>query len=139
MKLIYFCDIMSDEDEQQKELVAIQESLDRILAEKAEVELVDRPPFGHVDFDILFFDYGGMNLPGNSLFEHMSNYLLKDAENHPSRIYVITSEMTWDYMREARLEFEGKLHNVFCASSWDPKTLDNMMREALLHSGLKYA
>ena len=63
-------------------------------------------------FDILFFDWGGMSL-GNSLMEHFCRHILKHAEDHPNRFYVMVSSFTSEAMNDAIKEMgDEKPFNV---------------------------
>ncbi len=64
-------------------------------------------------FDILFFDWGGMSL-GNSMMEHFCSYIIKHANDHSSRFYVMVSLMTKAAMKDALYSFgDNKPFNVF--------------------------
>ena len=41
----------------------------------------------------VFLDYGGMDLPGNSMFQHMNEMLRQTIEDHPSIQFIIISVM----------------------------------------------
>jgi hypothetical protein len=143
IKMVYFSDFEGDHDQ---ELDLIQERCEDVLGFKPNIMHTTRPPFfkdsGHEDFDVLFFDYGGIGTVGHSMFDHMSRALLEDAENHPSKVYIIVSTFTWDYMKEARKEFQDKLHNVFVSTGGtlaeggvDPD--EEQMKKALIMAGFK--
>ncbi len=74
----------------------------------------DLPQVLHEDYDILFFDWGGMSL-GNSMMEHFCSYIIKHASDNPSRYYVMVSTFTAYAMKDI-LERMDKDHiplNVF--------------------------
>ena len=65
------------------------------------------------EFDILFFDWGGMSI-GNDLIYHFCKNILNVAKDKPSRYYVMVSSFTEDAMKEAVREFgKEKPFNVF--------------------------
>ena len=59
-------------------------------------------------FDVMFFDWGGMCI-GNSILESSCEHILEDAHEHPSRDYVMTSDMTEFAMKDAIKMSEGNL------------------------------
>lgn len=63
--------------------------------------------------ELVLFDFGGM-LPGTDLPERNARELVKFAEDHPSSLVVITSEMTYERYVRAEMEDRGLagLHNV---------------------------
>ena len=85
----------------------------------------DLPQVLEEEFSVLFFDWGGMSL-GNSLMEHFCRYILKHAEDHPNRFYVMVSSFTSEAMQDAINEIgNNKLFNVFLSmddfGSWCKK------------------
>jgi hypothetical protein len=65
------------------------------------------------DFDILFFDWGGMSV-GNDCLQRFCRYILDDAENHTNRYYVMVSMFTEEAMKDAVMDFgKSKPFNVF--------------------------
>lgn len=75
------------------------------------VHCTDIPPFSKMNYDILFFDYGGMSV-GNSLTHSFCKQVIKEAENYPNRMYVMVSTMTEYAMQDAMDEF-GDRYNIF--------------------------
>lgn len=64
-------------------------------------------------YDILFFDWGGMSM-GNSLLESFCKEIYKLAEDNPSRWYIMVSYFTKEAMEEAIREFgNNKPFNIF--------------------------
>lgn len=64
-------------------------------------------------FDVLFFDYGGVGL-GNSLLYDNLKYIIEHANDHPSRYYVMVSEMTTEAIKEIKEELgDNKPCNIF--------------------------
>lgn len=94
-KNIYICDPMGDADFETKELE---------IATGLEITHIENPNFEEMHFDVLFFDWGGMIL-GNSFMESFCRRILKHAEHHPSRFYVMASRFTRLAMIDAVLEF----------------------------------
>lgn len=142
IKALYLSDWNGDHAD---ELQMIKEQVKDALGYDLEIEHIQQPPFDKYtstsqSFDILFFDYGGAGVVGNSMFEHMTHALLQDAEDHPSRVYIVTSSFTWDYMREAREAFADKVHNVFVSSAMAHDDHDQgfeELKKALTMAGLK--
>jgi hypothetical protein len=128
-RFLYCMDGMEDDDEAANQHGQIEEALEDIYGVPTGCE-VTNGSFHDMPFDVLFFDYGGIGNVGHGMFDSMTNYLLKHAENHPSNCYIVTSEFTWKYMREALDEFEGRVHNVFCAFGED-ETFTKGVEEAL--------
>jgi hypothetical protein len=56
-------------------------------------------------FTHVFMDYGGLNLPGNSLFEHTNEEVDELIQEHPSVEFIIISVMGKTY-------FETDLKNI---------------------------
>lgn len=117
-RFLYCMDGMEEDDEAASQHGEIEGALEEIYGVPVTCH-VTKGAFRDQTFDVLFFDYGGIGMIGHGMFDSMTRELLEHAENHPSNCYIITSEMTWQYMREAREEFEDKLHNVFCAFGKD--------------------
>lgn len=77
------------------------------------IECREFPSCLEEDFEVLFFDWGGMSL-GNSLMEHFCSYIHKHAEEHPNRFYIMVSSFTSEAMKEAIEEFgKEKPFNLF--------------------------
>ncbi len=76
-----------------------------------DIRCTDTPPFGKMSYDILFFDWGGMSV-GNSLLEHFCRYIVKEADDYPSKCYVVVSMFSEYAMRDALDEF-GEKENIF--------------------------
>lgn len=62
--------------------------------------------------DYMFFDWGGASI-GNSMMDCICRYIIQDAVNYPSRVYIVTSSFTEFAMKEALEEFGTELPNVF--------------------------
>jgi hypothetical protein len=102
-KWLYFCDLMGDAD---VELEDIKRELSDLQRESScpkfkipEIEITTLPP-SQINFDVLFFDWGGMSI-GNSLLDHFCEHFIDDAREHPSRIYIMTSYFTMRAMEDA--------------------------------------
>ena len=117
-KVVYFADIMLSVNYQ-----TLEEEFEGLIAPKLKnngiqfekVHCVESPPFkGAMDFDILFFDWGGMTI-GNSLLEHFCRYIIEDAPNYPNRCYVISSQFTEWAMNDALREHNeiDNIPNIF--------------------------
>ena len=84
-----------------------------------DVHCTTEPPFasgnsGIEHFDILFFDWGGMGTLDQRLMMNYCRMLLKDAQEHPSRFYVVASAFTELAMKDAMSEFRDSVPaNVF--------------------------
>lgn len=110
MKAFYFCDPMGDWVWERRE---IQETIYNATKKTLEIKYTERfPLLDDTYFDVLFFDWGGMSI-GNSLLESYIRHLLKDAENHPGRFYVMTSRFTAEAMKDAMNEMVDKPANIF--------------------------
>ena len=106
MMLTYNCDSIEEEFEE-----AVAKPLKRLGLKFDRVTCVDIPPFNKINYDILFFDYGGMSI-GNSLLESFCKQIIKDANDNPSKYYVMVSSLTQWAMKEALKEF-GECFNVY--------------------------
>ena len=67
------------------------------------VTYMENPNFENYYFDVMFFDYGGMSM-GNSMLESFCRRILKHAEDHPQKFYVMTSTFTAYAMNDLILE-----------------------------------
>lgn len=63
----------------------------------------------HKNYDILFYDWGGMSL-GNSLMESTCRQIVRDSVENPNKYYVICSTFTSYAMEDA-------MENLNCSSS----------------------
>lgn len=74
---------------------------------KLNTKAVKHEEYVHValekNFDILFFDYGGMAMPGNSMVEMLCKDLIEHAKEHPDRYYIMASRITGWAMKEVLL------------------------------------
>lgn len=113
-RVIYFHD-MVDKKEEQKDLrqqVLYPCKRCDIFFENA-VECRDLPQCLDEEFEVLFFDWGGMSL-GNSMLDHFCNEILKRAEDRPNKFFVMVSEMTEEAMKDAINEFgKDRPFNLF--------------------------
>lgn len=106
-KVVYFADSMlsmrfDTQEEECKE--AIEEPLHTLGIRFHKIECTTNPPFGKMDYDILFFDYGGMSI-GNSLMQSFCRQILMEAKDYPSRYYVMVSSFTERAMRDIQKEY----------------------------------
>lgn len=88
--IIYFCDPVSDN----KDLLTTYR---RMLERWMNVPKLKIPSYSTVavldkNFDILLFDYGGSYIIG--LGRDVIDLIIRHAEDHPSRYYVLTSAFT---------------------------------------------
>lgn len=110
MKIIYFGDYAGD-------LIEEAEYIKRDL-ESEEIrydifEIRETPEFfDNEAFDVLFFDWGGASI-GNSLMDDFCRLIIKDAEDHPSRIYILNSIFTRYAMNDALKELGTDIPNIF--------------------------
>ena len=59
------------------------------------------------------FDWGGMSI-GNSMLEHFCQYILDEAREHPSRIYIMASAFTRDAMEDLQsMMRDEKFPNIY--------------------------
>lgn len=62
-------------------------------------------------YEILFFDWGGMSF-GNDMLSSFCNDILEEAEENPSKLYVMCSQMTAAAMTEAAKEMKNRSPNI---------------------------
>jgi len=109
MKIVYWCDLNDDVENEakfiKKQLADIGISRFNFLVH------TNGPQILKDSFDILFFDWGGMSM-GNSLLEHFCDYILKHAEENPSRIYIMNSTFTAYAMRDAKEEYGDEFKEI---------------------------
>jgi hypothetical protein len=115
--VLYFHDYMTNEEETQEEVRRFQRDFFTNGIQIDNIETTDNPPFnGNKSYDILLFDWGGASI-GNSNMRHFCRYILDEAIEKPSRIYIMVSSFTADAMKEALDDFKqanGELPaNVF--------------------------
>lgn len=114
LKALYLCDPMGDQEDEMK---TIQKNLEEDFGYSLEIAPVEflEDAF-EINFDVLFFDWGGMSI-GNSMLEHFVEYLIDDAKEHPMRDYVMTSSFTKVAMEDAlealKREYEESPKNIF--------------------------
>ena len=127
MKAVYFCDEPFDSTPEE-ELEQLKGELEyEGIEAMTDLTVTTIPPFARfanpVNYDILFFDWGGMSL-GNSILDHFCREILHEAEDYPNRIYVLVSRMTMEAMLDAMESMSPKLPNLFltikdfAASAW---------------------
>jgi len=107
MKAIYFGDPGGDVEE---EGLAIKKFLGKHNI-NFNIIFTDIPPWEE-NFDILFFDWGGISI-GNSMLEHFCRWIIEHAENHPGNIYVMTSLFTERAMEDAIDRIPEKPNNIY--------------------------
>jgi len=116
-KVIYFADLMLTGNDK-----TLEDEFTSVIAKKlrlnglefTNVHYRDIPPFGKENYDILFFDWGGMSI-GNSLMETFCVYIIEEAQEKPNNYYIMASSMTAYAMKDALREFgdSAQLHNIF--------------------------
>lgn len=112
MRAIYFADLMGDHP---SEILLISDAL-RDHGIKIDIVDYEFPLNEEIQFDIMFFDWGGMSI-GNSMIEHFCEQWIEDARNKPNRLYVMTSHFTQVAMEDLRgyseREIEEFPKNIF--------------------------
>ena len=113
MKYLYFCDSMGEpEAEQERDVIKDTLSENGI---NIDIEVIERPTWDQ-DFDVLFFDWGGMSV-GNDMMGSFCRHFVEDARNKPNRLYIMTSSFTKEAMVDAletmRGDHEEDPKNVF--------------------------
>lgn len=74
----------------------------------------------------IFLDYGGMDMPGNSLFDSINREVYDVIENHPSRQFIIISVMGKDWFER---DFEMDAPNlVFMRNFRDITELNKILK-----------
>lgn len=111
-RVLYFCDEpFNGTPKEDWERVAFQFSEGGV--EFKNVEVTTKPPFRQQkNYDVMVFDWGGMSI-GNSLLEHFCRYLLEEAEERPSKDFVMASSFTTEAMKDAVSELGKVPPNVF--------------------------
>ncbi len=111
-KIVFVTDFGSDYKEDLKHLLL---QLDGIGVELKPKQIKHKEVVWEAlesDFDILFFDWGGMSL-GNDMLGSQCRALTSHAEEHPSKVYIMASLFTGYAMQDALDEFLGrKMGNV---------------------------
>lgn len=103
MRFAYFCDPLGDE-RQEVELLEFDLQDNNIV--DPQVKWIEKAvDLKKCDFDVLFFDYGGMSL-GNSMLQWFCNFFIDLANEHPNIFFVMTSRFTAAAMKDA-LELFG--------------------------------
>lgn len=102
-----FVDIGKSADEFATEWTT--DALRAILGEdQFDYEVTYDCPFGRRrDYDILFFDYGGIGQFAPGMLGSMARYFVKDALNNPSKYYVLNSSFTKYAVDEVIEDFGG--------------------------------
>ena len=108
-KVLYFADPMFtmgvETIEQECEESVIEELYLHDL-EFEKIECWEQPPFGQTNYDILFFDYGGMSM-GNDMLGSLCRQILREAKDYPSRYYVMVSSFTMRAMKDEMKDYLG--------------------------------
>jgi hypothetical protein len=104
-KGVYFHDFVDNKNlkEDLKHQVILPCEKNEIFFENG-IECYDEPQCLDGEFDVLFFDWGGMSL-GNSLLESFCREIYNQAENQQNRFFVMVSSFTEEAMKDAVEEF----------------------------------
>ena len=107
---LYFADVMGDIQDEGKTL---KERLNSEQIKTPCFKIEDTPQeMFNGNYDILFFDYGGISI-GNSLLEHFCSSIIELAEKYPSRYFCMVSQFT-EYAMKELLEGMGmQPHNIY--------------------------
>lgn len=107
-KLVFFHDWLSPHDEELDNLVLGLQALGYNV-DRGDIKRFNSPPPVDENFDILFFDYGGVGFESAVI---TSDWLWSMADLYPNRDFVMVS----DFTREAISDIEKryyKLPNIF--------------------------
>lgn len=114
-KIIYFADPMlgagSEKIEDEFKWIALALNNRDIEIETDKVKCTHIPPFED-QFDILFFDWGGMSF-GNDMLGSFCRQILRQAEDRPNTLYVIVSRMSEHAMEDAKETLGKAPENIF--------------------------
>lgn len=128
-KVVYFADpmlTMRYETQEEECEDAIIHPLKTLGIRFHKIECTIRPPFGQINYDVLFFDYGGMSI-GNSILESFCKQILREAKDYPSRYYVMVSSFTERAMKEIQKDYGTEEEpNIFL-------TLEDFAQTFLIH------
>ena len=107
MKALYFCDPCGNKQEEKEQI------LKKLHKDGIDIKIraTNVPPHAG-DFDILFFDWGGMSM-GNDLMSSFCREWIKMAQENPSKIFVMASDFTKYAMKDA-LEYIENEHEKPC-------------------------
>lgn len=117
-KIIYLHDFMlsaavEDGWDEFKSVVETPLKSKNVLIDGLKLNVTDNPNvIFDSSYDVLFFDWGGASL-GNSLLENFCRYIIKEAEDNPSKKFVMVSNFTEYAMNDALSEFNQNLDNVY--------------------------
>jgi hypothetical protein len=106
----YFCDIAGEPEEEARQ---IRQKLEDNGFKKIKIKVEKKPDcIEERNYDVLFFDWGGMSI-GNSMLEHFCGRILTQAEERPNTYFVMTSLFTESAMFDAKESFGKELANLF--------------------------
>lgn len=110
----YFADIMGDLESQcdilKKLLNGLNIPYEFMLIDFSEASQ-PHPFTPPLQYDILFFDWGGMSI-GNSILENGVREILKLAVDYPNKFFVMDSSFTAAAMEDAQRELEDEEKNI---------------------------
>ena len=113
-KALYFHDYVDPDDLKLDIKIQITKPCDENDIHIKKLLTSDIPDFRERDdYEVLFFDWGGMSL-GNSMMESFCFEILKLAEDRPNTFFVMVSRMTTEAMKEAQQDLgKDSPFNVF--------------------------
>jgi len=106
-KCVLWCDPAGENEHMRDNLESIINDELKVNKIGYKIKILLTLEFPKESFDILFFDYGGLSVYNNTEFRDGCKNLLKHAEDHPSKFYVLWSSVT-QWAIEDMLEWTGK-------------------------------
>ncbi|MAF43731.1 MAG: hypothetical protein Unbinned7913contig1002_18 [Prokaryotic dsDNA virus sp.] len=98
-RFVYLGDYLGDLNEECNDIkVEIQLKLSISNSKPIVIKIIKQYPKA-LDFDVLFFDWGGASI-GNSMMDHYCRDFIRDAKENSNKLFVMTSTMTAQYMGE---------------------------------------
>ena len=112
-KGVYWHDFVEKDDEKLDLKIQVLTPCDEARIYVKKIECFDLPQALEEEYEILFFDWGGMSL-GNSCMQHFCHQIINHALDRSGRFYVMVSAFTKEAMEEAIVEFgKDKPFNIF--------------------------
>lgn len=112
-KALYFHDPVSKKEEKEE-----VDNIKSLCEEKhvflKKIDASDIPDFiERNDYEVLFFDWGGMSC-GNSMMEHFCREILQLSADRPNTFFVMTSWMSREAMKDSISSFgKDRPFNLF--------------------------